>query len=104
MAKKRTSMLDTLNTKKTSSLTKRMELVDELVPPNQKSKPEKKRTIFYLSKDAIKALDDVVYILKKIDYTDEKINNSTVVDNLIKAKRRELDKKFSSVGGFNALD
>ena len=106
MAKKRTSMLDTLKPKGTSDLKKRMKLVDQIAPPATPAQPKKRRTLFYLSVEAIEALNDIVYILKKIDDSPEKTkhNNSTVVDTLIKVKRAELNKTFASAGGFNALD
>ena len=83
MTKKRTSIESIVGESSIAKRKKKLENIDEIEA--RESSGEKKRAMFYLSLDAIDALEEIVFLRRRKAGREERssVNKSTVVEKMI---------------------
>ena len=89
MAKKRESIESIVGESSIAKRKKKLENINKVEPGDSSS--EKKRAMFYLSLDAIDALEEIVFLRKRKVSSEERssVNKSTVIEQLIMAAHKE---------------
>ena len=89
MAKKRESIESIVGESSIAKRKKKLENINKVEEGDSSS--EKKRVMFYLSLDAIDALEEIVFLRKRKVSSEERssVNKSTVIEQLIMAAHKE---------------